>query len=105
LPGVDGFTLIERIREVAGDDALCVIAVSALQGERHFEEAVRRGTDDYLVRPVSPALLQAKLRLHARLFGLRNGAQRLLGLQREIHDQIGDAVVTLDAGGRVLEAN
>jgi signal transduction histidine kinase len=105
LPGVDGFALIERIREVSSDDALCVIAVSALQGELHFEEAVRRGADDYLVRPVSPALLQAKLRLHARLFGLRSGTQRLLALQREIHDHIGDAVVTLDASGRVLEAN
>ena len=105
MPDMNGFEVTRLLREREGARWLPVIVTSGLQGEEHFVHALSQGADDYLARPVSPALLQAKLRHYQRVLALQSRGNLLAQRQRAIHDHIADAVITLDDHGRVHEAN
>ncbi len=105
MPGMDGFEVTQRIRELVTDRWLPVIVTSSLEGEEHFIHALSRGADDYLVRPISSGLLKAKLRHYARVLGLQSRLAALAQRQRAIHDNILDAVITLDDDGLIEESN
>jgi signal transduction histidine kinase len=105
MPGLDGFEVTRRLRELTTDRWLPVIATSALQGDEHVIHALRSGADDYLARPVNPALLEAKLRHYGRVLALQSRLSSLAQRQRDIHDNILDPVLTLDADGTVAELN
>ncbi len=105
MPGMDGFEVTRRIREVVTERWLPVIVTSSLEGEEHFIHALTHGADDYLVRPISPGLLEAKLRHYARVLGLQSRLAALAQRQRAIHDNILDAVLTFDGDGLIEECN
>ena len=105
MPDMDGFEVTRRMRELTTDRWLPVIVTSALQGEEHFIHALESGADDYLQRPVSAGLLQAKLRHYGRVLALQSRLSTLAQRQRDILDNILDPVLTLDAQGRVAELN
>ncbi len=105
MPGLSGFEVARQIRDTVTDHWVPVIVMSSLEGEEHLIYAHSNGADDYLVRPVSPGMLEAKLRHYARMLGMQN---RLLGLarrQKVINDNIMDAVLTFDETGVVREFN
>lgn len=105
MPDMDGFEVTQRVRELVTDRWLPVIVTSSLEGEEHFIEALQRGADDYLARPISPGFLEAKLRHYARVLGLQSRLAALAQRQRTIHDNILDAVITLDGKGVIEESN
>ncbi len=105
MPGLFGFEVIRRLREQVTDRWLPVIVTSALEGEAHFIEALERGADDYLARPVNADLLKVKLAHYARVLGLQSGLAMLARREQLVHEHIPDAVLTLDAQGHLCEAN
>jgi PAS domain S-box-containing protein len=105
MPGMDGFEVTQRIREMITDRWLPVIVTSSLEGEEHFIQALSHGADDYLARPISPGLLQAKLRHYAKVLGLQSRLAAMAQRQRAIHDSILDAVITFDDAGLIEESN
>lgn len=105
MPDLDGFEVTQRIRAVVTDRWLPVIVTSSLQGDEHFTQALHQGADDYLVRPINPTLLEAKLRHYGQVLGLQARLATLAQRQRVIMDNILDAVLTLDAQGQIQQAN
>jgi signal transduction histidine kinase len=105
MPGLDGFEVARRMRERSGRHWVPIIATSSLQGDEHVVQALRSGADDYLARPVSPALLEAKLRHYEGVLALQARLAMLAQRQRDILDNILDPVITLDASGRVQDFN
>jgi len=105
MPDLDGFELTRLLRNLTGERWLPVIATSSLQGDEHVIQALRSGADDYLSRPVNPALLEAKLRHYGGVLALQARHASLAQRQRDILDNILDPVLTLDAAGRVEELN
>ncbi len=105
MPELDGFELTRLLRSLTGERWLPVIATSSLQGDEHVIQALRSGADDYLSRPVNPALLEAKLRHYGGVLALQARHASLAQRQRDILDNILDPVLTLDAAGRVEELN
>lgn len=66
LPGLDGWEVAQRLREISSDRQPFIIAVSGFGGEadrRHSEDV---GCDLHLLKPVEPAALEKLLRLYAR---------------------------------------
>lgn len=61
LPGMDGITLLKRLREAG--IIMPVVMLTALGQVTHKVEGLNAGADDYLVKPIDPAELNA--RLHA----------------------------------------
>lgn len=105
MPDMDGFEVTRRLRTEVTDRWLPVIVTSSLEGEEHFVHALQQGADDYLVRPISRAMLDVKLRHYARVLGLQSSLAALAQRQRVIHDNILDVVLTLSEQGRIEESN
>jgi len=105
MPDMDGFVVTEQLRLLVTDRWLPVIVTSSLDGDEHFIHALLGGADDYLTRPINPALLEAKLRHYGRVLGLQTRLAVQSQRQRGINDNILDAVLTLDGHGQIEEAN
>jgi PAS domain S-box-containing protein len=105
MPDMDGFEVTQKLRAMVTDRWLPVIVTSSLEGEEHFIQALQGGADDYLVRPINPDLLDAKLRHYARVLALQSRLAVLAQRQRDIHDNIPDAVITMDGSGIIEESN
>ena len=105
MPDMDGFMVTQKIRALITDRWLPVIVTSSLEGGEHFTQALLGGADDYLMRPINPAFLEAKLRHYGRVLGLQSRLAAQSQRQRDIHNNILDAVVTLDGRGLIEESN
>ncbi|MBY6186386.1 response regulator transcription factor [Marinobacter hydrocarbonoclasticus] len=63
LPGLDGYQVIEKLRQNFTGPILMMTA----RGEEHEQiRGLEVGASDYLVKPVSPSLLLARIRAHLR---------------------------------------
>jgi len=59
MPGMDGFQLITRIREMSDGH---ILVLTALGGEEHVIRGLELGADEYLVKPVSKRVFLARVR-------------------------------------------
>jgi len=80
---MDGFEISRLIREQVTQKWLPVIVMSSLQGDEHFIHALSMGAADYLVKPIRPALLQAKLQHYQNVLALQAKANMLARMKDE----------------------
>ncbi|GLV52572.1 transcriptional regulatory protein AfsQ1 [Thermobispora bispora] len=59
LPGIDGIEVCRRIRKI---DSLPVILLTALGDDLDVVVGLEAGADDYVVKPVQPRVLDARIR-------------------------------------------
>jgi signal transduction histidine kinase len=105
MPGMNGFEVSRAIRQRNTGKWLPVIVLSALQGDEHYAHALASGASDSLLKPVNPAILQAKLRQYQRVLSLQDKLSVMAQRQYAIHENIADALITLDQNGHVSELN
>ena len=82
LPGKDGYWVARRLREMENGNWTPIIFLSGLDNDLDVWQGVESGGDDYLVKPVKPIVLMAKLRAMQRLLDMR---RRLVSLSSELH--------------------
>ncbi|HEX6353098.1 response regulator transcription factor [Actinophytocola sp.] len=92
LPGMDGFEVCRRIRAL-GD--LPVIMLTARNDDMDVVVGLEAGADDYVVKPVQPRVLEARIRAVLR----RTGARQPVG-SRAALERHGD--LTIDRAGLVI---
>ncbi|WP_438352112.1 response regulator transcription factor [Microbacterium sp. CJ88] len=63
LPGMDGFETVRRIRQIS--DAVIVILTTD-SAETAIVEGFRSGADDYVLKPIGPFALRARIEAHMR---------------------------------------
>jgi DNA-binding response OmpR family regulator len=61
LPGIDGLEVMRRLRESQGSSEARVILLTARGREAERIVGLRRGADDYVVKPFSPGELVARV--------------------------------------------
>lgn len=78
MPGIGGLEATRRIRQAqaAGSRWLPVLMVTALAREEEVLEGLRAGADDYLTKPVSLPVLQAKIQVFQRIAELQEELAR-----------------------------
>ncbi|MFI6044267.1 response regulator [Nocardia sp. NPDC051321] len=59
LPGIDGFEVCRRIR---ADSDVAVIMLTALGDDFDIVGGLQAGADDYVIKPVQPTVLDARIR-------------------------------------------
>jgi diguanylate cyclase (GGDEF)-like protein len=73
LPGgEDGYWLARQVRDAEGSRWTPIIFVSGQEHELSLWEGIEAGGDDYLIKPISPVVLRAKLHAMRRLLHMRN---------------------------------
>jgi diguanylate cyclase (GGDEF)-like protein len=81
MPGMDGYETARRIRAVALEEWVPIIFLSASEDDQDLKKAIESGGDDYLVKPVSSVVLNAKMRALQRLDQMR---RKLLDMSNEL---------------------
>lgn len=82
LPGDDGYTVARNMRQAEAGDWTPIIFLSGLDSDLDVWRGISSGGDDYLVKPVKPIVLLAKLRAMQRLLDMR---RRLVSMSAELH--------------------
>lgn len=78
MPRMDGFELLQKVREDPQLNAIPVILLSARAGEEARIEGVESGADDYLIKPFSARELLARVETHVKIAAIRREASEAL---------------------------
>ena len=62
MPGMDGFEILGRLRDVEHDHATPVVMLTAMGKEEDVVRAFQMGANDYVLKPFSPVELTARVR-------------------------------------------
>lgn len=76
MPGIGGLEATRRIRQAAGSRWLPILMVTALTREDEVLEGLRAGADDYLTKPLSFPVFQAKIQVFQRIAELQQALSR-----------------------------
>jgi two-component system, cell cycle sensor histidine kinase and response regulator CckA len=110
MPGMTGFELAQMIRERKKTALVPIIFLTAYDNDdQHVFEGYDRGAVDYLHKPVSPAILRAKVAIFAELYRKNRRANHELATQQtQLKGVIAsamDAIITVNERERVVVFN
>ena len=88
MPGLDGLEVVRRIRAMSGEHWVPVIFLTSMEDESDFTRGIEAGGDDYLTKPVSPVVLEAKIRAMRRLDDMRRELMAVTLELREANDRL-----------------
>lgn len=78
MPGIDGFEVLRRIRELYTPDKLPVILVSALAQDEDVVAGLERGANDYITKPIQPQLVLARANIQINLKRISDEREQLI---------------------------
>jgi len=81
MPVLDGYEAAKRLRREHPDDWVPIIFLSSMEADQDLDRAIEAGGDDYLVKPVSFVVLNAKIRALHRLETMR---RKLVDMSTEL---------------------
>lgn len=96
LPGVDGFEICRRIREVKNTP---ILMVSAKKDDIDKIRGLGLGADDYITKPFSPGELVARVKAHLSRY------ERLIGSSAEENDIVEIRGIRIDKTARRVWVN
>jgi PAS domain S-box-containing protein len=107
MPGLDGFETAKKIRAVnPGRPTPIIFITSDDDGRASLERAYALGAVDYLVKPVMPLVLRAKVTGFVDLFQAHERARRSANQLRLLIDGTTEyAIIMLDPAGNVITWN
>jgi diguanylate cyclase (GGDEF)-like protein len=88
LPDHDGLSLARRIRAEEGAHWTHIVFISALAQEADLVKGIEAGGDDYLFKPVSGTVLQAKLHAACRHIQARDALNNVTQALAEANDRL-----------------
>lgn len=104
LPGLDGFEVCQRIRQMPGRYDIPILIITALESREARLRGLEAGADDYIAKPVDGAELRAKMRTLVRLNRYRKNAEQQQRFETLLLCSP-DAVVLIRPDGELLHAN
>lgn len=101
MPGMSGHDVLKALRAQPSTRLIPVILLTADTSESTEIDGLENGADDFLTKPVVPAVLKARLRNHLRR---RQMEQRLLLADQVLHNTLEGIVIT-DVQSRIVDVN
>lgn len=77
MPGLNGFETTRLLRESFGKHWIPIVFITGTDDAASFEEGIEAGGDDYLIKPIHPVILKAKIRALERISDMRDEMERL----------------------------
>ncbi|ASK33846.1 response regulator [Alloalcanivorax mobilis] len=113
MPDMDGFEVATLMRRNRKTRHLPIIFVTALSKEgKYVSQGYRNGAVDYLFKPVDEQILDAKVNVFLELDRQRRKLEQAVVQMKRLKDEnerllhaLGDAVIGVDAGGRITFCN
>ena len=76
MPGIDGFQLLKMLQEEVVLRHTPVILITSLNDTQHEEQGLTLGAVDYITKPFHPAIVQARVNTHIKLYRYRTQIER-----------------------------
>ena len=101
MPGLDGLELCRRIRETERTTYTYIVLLTASDGNAEILNGLESGADDYVVKPLDPFILRARLLVARRVTSLHAELGRI---RQELAAQAGtDPLTNLKNRLRLIE--
>ena len=78
MPGMDGYEVLTRLKENPQTQDIPVIFVTALGKEHSEAKGIEMGAVDYITKPISPTVVEARVQLQLELNHYRNHLEELV---------------------------
>ena len=113
MPGVSGFDVLRELKDDSGFSSIPVIMMSALDELESAARCIQMGAEDYLLKPLDPVLLRARLhsalerkRLHDKLNSANEDLHRFaFAASHDLQEPLRTVVSTLQMLERDLADN
>jgi CheY-like chemotaxis protein len=99
MPHMDGYEAVTQIRKKEPNKFIPIIFLTALSSENALAKCIQVGGDDFMTKPYSHIVLEAKIQSLERIRGLNNELSRLYGQMRcdqEIAETVFNGAVIAD---------
>src|SRR5690625_5630742 len=77
MPGLDGFETTRLIREWLGGHWIPIIFLTGMSEADSYREGIEAGGADYLIKPLSPIIIKAKIPAMTRTAQMRDQLKQL----------------------------
>ncbi|MBE7465274.1 MAG: response regulator transcription factor [Planctomycetes bacterium] len=96
MPGLSGVDVCQRLRAQSDRPYTYVIMATGRSSATDLVTGLDAGADDYLIKPVNPSELQARLRVAERIVGVQDELRNYAGQLEQLlfrHNLLGDLLV------------
>jgi diguanylate cyclase (GGDEF)-like protein len=94
MPKLNGFEVTEKIRSIDKDAWIPIIFLTSHKDDNHLCQGIRAGGDDYLTKPVSAIVLNAKLNAMHRIFEMQNKLRSMTNELSDANKKLQKSVIT-----------
>jgi PAS domain S-box-containing protein len=105
LPTLDGFGVLERIRQRPELDDMPIMVISALSDAANVKKAYAYGVVDYVAKPFNVDLLDAKLKVFLRMRKLQEALKHRQQFLEEVVDHVSSGLIVVDGHGVIVKVN
>lgn len=105
LPNLDGFAVLERIRQRRELDDMPIVVISAISDAATVKRAYGLGVVDFVAKPFNVDLLDAKLKVFLKLSKLAEEVRARQAFLEEVVDHLSSGLVVVDGEGVIVKAN
>lgn len=102
MPGMNGYQVCTRLRELAGDE-LPIIMVTGMDDLESIEQAFEKGATDFLSKPINWGLLGYRVRYMFRAYGAMQDLNKFNARNSAILNAIPDTLLRLDGSGHIQD--
>ena len=102
MPGMNGYQVCTRLRELAGDE-LPIIMVTGMDDLESIEQAFEKGATDFLSKPINWGLLGYRVRYLFRAYGAMQDLNKFNARNSAILNAIPDTLLRLDGSGHIQD--
>jgi len=97
MPEMDGYAVLDQLQRAPGTREIPVIFVTALSDEVNEEHGLALGAVDYIVKPIKPAVVLARVRTHLALKAATDQlARHNTGLESELARRVREIQLAQD---------
>ena len=105
LPNLDGFGVLERIRQRRDLDDMPIVVISAIADAATVKRAYGLGVVDFVAKPFNVDLLDAKLKVFLKMQRLADEVRVRQAFLEGVVDHLSAGRIVVDAGGVIVKAN
>jgi signal transduction histidine kinase len=105
LPNLDGFAVLERLRQRREYDDIPILVISALGDVQSVKRAYTLGAVDYVLKPFNVDLLDAKLRTFLRMRKLSDAVKQREAFLEQVVEQVSSGLIVVDGEGTIVKVN
>src|SRR3954462_9788584 len=105
LPNLDGFGVLERIRQRRDLDDMPIIVISAICDAQTVRRAYGMGVVDFVAKPFNVDLLDAKLKVFLKMQRLADEVRVRHAFLEGVVDHLSSGLIVVDEAGVIVQAN